>query len=129
MAVTRVQMDDRQITISPLGIHRFLSLSRGVSIPLASIVGVARDSTGFNDSRWLSAFKMGSVIPGFYVAGSFRPMLGPDRTTSFWLVRHPEKAIRIRLRDHRYSAVTVEVDDPDVWMARIQEVVNKENSR
>lgn len=128
MTLARMEMDDREITIRPEGIHRFLSLCRGVSIPLRSIVSVDRDTTGFKEYGWSFAFKKGSSIPGHYIAGSFRPLWGPDQTTSFWLVRHPEKAIRIRLRDHRYSAVIVELDDPDVWTTRIQRLIDKETT-
>jgi hypothetical protein len=127
MALANISLDESTLTIEPRGIHKVLSLKGHIAVPLTSIAGVDRELPDSFSVRWgLMNKRVGSHIPGFYVAGVFRPFRGDDKNTTFWLVRHPDKAIRILLRNHKYDAVIVEVDDPAAWVDRIQDVIGGE---
>jgi hypothetical protein len=43
-------------------------------------------------------------------------------------MRHADKAIRIVLKNDKYDAVVVEVDDPAAWVDRIQDVIDGEKN-
>jgi hypothetical protein len=111
------------VEIEPRGIHRWGSLSRGFTVPLSAIADVQVRPAWVLES-WksysLTKFKVGSWIPGVYRAGKFH-MWNQDRETgtTWWLVRHPERAIELTLRDFKYDRIIVEVDDPEGTSTRL----------
>jgi hypothetical protein len=122
-------MDESTLTIEPLGIHKVLSLKRHIAVPLTNIAAVDRELPDSSSIRWgLMNKRYGAHLPGFYIAGVFRPFRGEDRKTVFWLMRHADKAIRIVLKNDKYDAVVVEVDDPAAWVDRIQDVIDGEKN-
>lgn len=129
MSLVKVTLTDTTLTIEPLGVHRWLALKSHLTVPISAIAGVDRDIPDYGwNSNILKIVRAGSHIPGVYKAGTYHQWFGDEKRREFWLVRHPDKAIRILLRNSRYDALIVEVDDPDAWMANIGRVIDKENN-
>lgn len=123
MSTVVIDLQPAQMVVRPRGWHRVASLKTSIDIPVSSIVDVGRDPRMIENGPVGLRFP-GTNIPGMYIAGTFRKFLGAEKSRSFWIRRHPEQCITIQLRDHQYTSITVEVDDPDAEIARITTWLN-----
>jgi len=129
MSLVKITLGDGILTVEPTGMHRWLALKSHISVPVRNIIAVDRElpDYGWNERMW-KMFRVGAHVPGVYQAGTFHKLGGGTRWKEFWVVRHPENAIRILLRNSRYDALIVEVDDPDAWIARVGAAIGKETA-
>jgi hypothetical protein len=129
MSLATITLTDTSLTIKPNGKHRWLALKSHLTVPVSAISEVDREIPDYGwKSDILKVVRVGSHIPGMYKAGTYHKWIGEDQRREFWLVRHPDKAIRILLRNARYDAIIVEVDDPDAWVKRIEQAMGKETA-
>ena len=130
VAPCEVRIEADGIHVTPRGWHRLGALSRGFVIPLESVQTVeVRPASIQEEFRSVKPFarKVGSRIPGKYLAGSFRPW-GRDIGSAWWLVKNPDKAVELSLRGFKYDRIIVEVDDPDGIAAQFRSLIGGENS-
>lgn len=68
----------------------------------------------------------GTRFPGVITAGTYWRFWGNDRVRSFWLRRRdPRNCTTIRLRDHDFDYITVEVEHPEPEVARLSAAVRE----
>ncbi len=94
-----------------LGLHRLWSLKRTIVVRAANIVGARRESPSL--WRWAGWRLPGTFVPGMLVCGTFRK----DGKRTFWDVHDPRSTIRVSLKDEPFSALVIEVQDPDAALA------------
>lgn len=120
-----VALSGTNIRLTPRGWHRFLALSRGFEVPFTSISRIEISPPEVREEMsWFGpmAFRSGSRIGRSYRAGTYRPIRKTNdrRITTWWLVRHPERALLLELVSFKYDRIVVEVDDPHQLAALIR---------
>ena len=102
------------ITLKLEGTKKFLALKSKIVIPLDNL---ARVSTEQVKPIWIPRMRIGTHIPGAFMAGTF--WLKGGKT--FLFVKDFSKCITIHLKNHEYSRVIVQVDeDKEVVASRIR---------
>lgn len=104
MAAVGVTPDDR-LLVRPVGLMRVWALSKGVDVPITSIVDV-----GVEPRRGLvrGLRAPGTYFPGLITAGTFRSKGEKD----LWMVGRTREVLVIELHDQPFHHVVVEVEDP-----------------
>jgi len=116
MATISVEGDRLHIRMS--GWQSFFALRRAIDVPLHCIVSV---DAGSLTSKMPDGIRLpGTYVPKLITAGSY---WWKEKGWSFWSVRRVEKAIDLRLRDHHFSRIVVEVDDPHATARMIDEAI------
>jgi hypothetical protein len=111
-----IELTDEKLVVHVEGADRFWALKSRLEIPLAHVAGA--HPAGDEARTWLHGMRLGGThIPGVISAGRFYS----EGQLVFWDVHDPDKAIGIELRDERYGRLVLEVEDPDVDVARIQQ--------
>lgn len=87
------------------GAQKFLASKSSVRIPLKKIAGVSTEAV---KPLWLAG-KVGTHMPPIFWAGTFWTMAGK----TFYYVRDRSKCITLRLKDHEYIKVVMEVEDKE----------------
>jgi hypothetical protein len=92
----------------------WLALKSELDVPKSSITRVVADP----DPRMPNgAIRMpGTSIVGLITAGTYVVRRGPKE---FWDVRKRGRAVAIELRDHPFTRIVVEVDDPKAVVDRV----------
>jgi hypothetical protein len=115
--MTDVEISGGTLTVLLSGWDRLFALKREIVVPLQHVTGAEvtpdRKPGGV---RWPGSYVPGKITAGTYLTGK--------RTREFWLVRHPERAIVISLRDERYTRLVLEVADPEGTVAQIRKTLN-----
>lgn len=115
-----VTISDDRLLIRLSGWEAVFALKREIAIALDD---VASAQAGTVQALRPNGIRLpGTYFPGVIAAGSY---WSKSRGWSFWSVRHPQKAIDIRLRDGHYRRVVVEVDDPYALAADIDYQISK----
>jgi hypothetical protein len=116
--MAELEITSDALVIRVVGADRIWALKSRLEVPLAHVVGAEPDEK--EARRWWHGIRApGTNLPGVITAGTFYQ----HGERVFWDVRHPEKAVAIRLRDERYSRLVIEVDDPDGTVAAINAAV------
>jgi hypothetical protein len=118
---TRIELGTESMVVLPVGWARVWSLRSAIIVPRGDVVAVGQDPRlAQNGPRGLRF--PGTNLPGAYLAGTYWRFWGDPakRERSFWIRRHPDKCIRIELRNHAYDYLMIEVDDPAAEIARIE---------
>ena len=96
------------------GQDKLWSLRSRLELPLAHIKGAHADPQPA--MGWFQGLKLaGTALPNLFRAGTFYQ----DGGLVFWDVRHPEKTIVVELAHETYRKLVIEVADPDVAVALI----------
>ena len=118
---TRIDLGQDEMVVRPIGWAQVWSLRRAIHVPKEDVVGVSQDDRlAENGPRGMRS--PGTNLPGYYLAGTYRRFWGDPlrRERSFWIRRHPDKCIRIELRNHHFDYLMIEMADPVAEIARIE---------
>lgn len=118
LAAVGVSPDDR-LLVRPVGLVRLWAWSKGIDVPLASMVDV-----GVEERRGLlRGFRApGTYLPGVMTAGTFRSRGERD----LWMVGRASKVLVIELLDEKYRHVIVQVEDPEAATEALRAAMNRE---
>jgi hypothetical protein len=97
------------------GTQRFLALKTTVEIPLRNIDEV---STAPAAVPWIAG-KIGSHLPPFFCAGKFWTITGKR----FYYMRDGSQCVTLKLKNHEYAAVIIEVSDKQTTAANIRKML------
>ena len=117
--MTNVSIEDDKLVIEVQGWDKLWSLKSRLEIPLDHVRGVRSAA----EERAGGIRAPGTYIPGVITAGTFHQ----HGAKVFWDVHNPAKAIAVDLQDERYSALVVEVADPDLAISQIQGALTRTN--
>lgn len=97
------------------GSDKLWAFKSSLEIPLEHIVGISTDP---EEARgwWHGVRLAGTNFPGVITAGTFIQ----QGNWIFWDVHNPEKAVVISLRDERYEALVIEVEDPGAAVRQVR---------
>jgi hypothetical protein len=124
MAKTRIDHGAATFDVVPQGWYRLWSLRLRVRVPYASVTSVEHDLRHAENGPVGVRFP-GTNVPGVILAGTYWKFWGNTRVRSFWVRRHAQHCITIRLREHEYDYLTVEVDDPALEIERITDALRE----
>lgn len=101
----KVELGKEYVAFKLEGAQKFLALKSLVRIPLENIDIISTETV---KPLWLAG-RLGTHMPPIFWAGTFWTREGK----TFYYVRNRSKCITLKLRDHEYSKVVMEVDDKE----------------
>lgn len=109
----KARVQGNNLKISLTGISALLSLKRSLEFPLNNVVGATFDPNAITLPK-------GIRIPGFHLpkimtAGSYVK----EGEKQFWLVSSGRNTVVIRLKNEKYSQLTIEVENPEQFVSSI----------
>ncbi len=126
MAPVEIDLLWNALAVRPTGWHRLWSLRREVTVPYEQIVTVTHDPAFARNGPVGLRFP-GTNVFGSYIAGTYWKFWDRPRVRSFWVRRHAEKCITLKLRDHWFDVICVEVDDPAAEVERIRAAIAEQS--
>ncbi len=122
MAPVEIDLLWNAVCIRPTGWHQLFSLRRSVEVPYEQIVSVG------HEPELARSGPVGTRMPATHIgrrynAGTFWKYWVKPHVWSFWVCRHPEQTISLKLSGHRFDSICVEVDDPDVQIERLRAAI------
>ena len=118
LAAVGVSHDDRLI-VRPVGLVRLWALSRGVEVPISSVVDVGVSPT----KELVRGMRLpGTHLPGVMTAGTFRAH--GDR--SLWMVGRNREVLVIELTGERYRYLVLGVEDPKAASEALRAALHRE---
>ena len=103
------------------GLDKLWAFKSELAIPLRHITSVRTDAE--LTKKWLHGLKWpGISVPGLITAGTFYQ----DGKRIFWDIHHPDKAVVITLADESYNELVIEVENPDAFVANLQQSIRRE---
>lgn len=107
---------DKTLVLTVEGADKIWALKSELRIPLDHITAVRADKDVVKG--WWHGFKFpGSNIPGVLTAGTFYQ----DGKRIFWDTHYPKEAIVISLDHEHYNELIIEVEDPELFVKRMEE--------
>jgi hypothetical protein len=122
MAKTRIDYGATSFDVVPQGWYRLWSLRLRVRVPYGCVTAVEHDLRHAENGP-VGLRVPGTNVPGVILAGTYWKFWGASHVRSFWIRRHTQNCITIRLREHEYDYLTIEVDDPAAAIARLQDAL------
>ncbi|MDH5688784.1 MAG: hypothetical protein OEZ48_13105 [Candidatus Bathyarchaeota archaeon] len=113
--MVKVELGKEYVTFKLEGSQKFLALKSSVRIPLKKIDTVSTETV---KPLWLAG-KVGTHMPPIFWAGTFWTMAGKI----FYYVRDRSKCITVRLNDHEYRKVVMEVDDKESVARELRKLI------
>ncbi|MEN3369287.1 MAG: hypothetical protein V7609_1430 [Verrucomicrobiota bacterium] len=113
--MTKISTLDGKLIVEVQGWDKLWSLTSRLEIPLEHISGVHTAA----DECVTGIRAPGTHIPGVIAAGTFHEV----GRTVFWDVHNQEKAIAIDLNDEYFSALIVEVANPEASIRDIERAI------
>ena len=107
-----VEVGKEHVSFRFEGTQRFLALKSTVRIPLGNIDDISTDTAS---APWIAG-KVGSHVPPFFWAGTFWTTTGKK----FYYIRDRSKCVTLKLKNHEYSEVVIEVDDKQTTAEKIR---------
>jgi hypothetical protein len=125
VGVARIEYEAGSFTVVMDGLDRVWTLRHRITVPYQSVISVSWDvhhvAAGPEEIRF-----PGTGFPGVITAGTYWRFWGEDRVRSFWLRgRDPRNCMTVRLRDHAFDYITVEVEHPEAEVARLSAAVQE----
>jgi len=118
LAAVGVTPDDR-LLVRPVGLVRLWALSRGIDVPITSIVDVGVSPR----QGMVKGFRApGTYLPGMMTAGTFRSRGDKD----LWMVGRADKVLVIELHGQTYRHVIVQVEDPEAAVEALRAAMARE---
>lgn len=96
------------------GSQRFLALKSTVKIPFINIDEVSTETAS---APWVAG-KVGSHVPPFFWAGTFWTTTGKK----FYYIRDRSKCVTLKLKNHEYVEVIIEVEDKTATTEKIRKI-------
>ena len=118
LAAIGVTPDDR-LLVRPVGLVRLWALSKGVDVPITSVVDVGVEQKKGLVRRWRAP---GTHLPGVMTAGTFRSHGEKD----LWMVGRDKEVLVIELHDEAYRHLIVQVEDPHAAVEALRAAINRE---
>ena len=118
LAAIGVTPDDR-LLVRPVGLVRLWALSKGVDVPITSIVDVGVEQKKGLVRRWRAP---GTHLPGVMTAGTFRSHGEKD----LWMAGRAKELLVIELHDEPYRHLIVQVEDPHAAVEALRAAMNRE---
>jgi hypothetical protein len=118
LAAIGVTPDDR-LLVRPVGLVRLWALSKGVDVPLTSVVDVGVSKRKELAKRWRAP---GTHLPGVMTAGTFR--LHGDK--ALWMVGPAKDVLVIELTGEAYRHLIVQVEDPHGAVEALKAAMRRE---
>ena len=119
--MTNIELTDTMLIINVEGFDKILAFQSQLQVPLVHVVGAEIDPQ--IEEEFCRLF-LGIKAPGTGIAGVVRAGTWyTDEGKVFWDVHHPKNAITIRLADDPYGKLLIEVANPVVAVAAIQEAI------
>lgn len=118
-APTEIDLLVDKLIVEPMGWNKLWSLRSKIEIPFSDIVSIEQDRR-LAENGPVGLRLPGANLPGIYLAGTFWKFWGDNKVRSFWVRRHADKCITIRLRNHHFNYVTVEVHNPETEIRNLQ---------
>ena len=101
----RIYVEDGKLIVEFEGFEAVEALKRRLEFSLSNIVSVSTEP-----HRWLEGLRVGGTgLPGVIKEGRYIV----NGKAVFFAMKHPEKCITIELKNERYDAVVVEVEDKE----------------
>ena len=118
LAAVGVSPDDR-LLVRPVGLVRVWALSRGVEVPISSVVDI-----GVSERKDLVLGMRfpGTHLPGVLTAGTFRSR----GEKSLWMVGRNERVLVIELTGEKYRHLVLGVEDPEAATEALRAALNRE---
>ena len=112
-----IGIHDDRLLVRPVGLVRLWALSKGVDVPIASVVDV-----GIHPKRGLLRGwrAPGTYLPGVMIAGTFRSQGEKD----LWMVGRTDKVLVIELTGETYRHVIIQVEAPEAALAALKAAMN-----
>ncbi len=118
LAAVGVSHDDR-LLVRPVGLVRLWALSRGVEVPVTSIVDIGVSVTK-DLGRGFRA--PGTYLPGIMTAGTFRTR----GEKALWMVGRNREVLVIELAGEKYRHLILGVEDPEAATEALRAALNRE---
>jgi PH (Pleckstrin Homology) domain-containing protein len=116
--MVKISVGKDAVTLKLDGAQKFFALKRKVTIPLENISKVSTEQV---KPIWLPKSRLGTHVPGVFMAGTFWLRKGGK---TFYYARNFSNCITLTLKNHEYNKVVVEVDkDKEALASRIREVM------
>ena len=113
--MTTVSTSDGKLIVEVQGWDKLWAFKSRLEIPLEHVTG-ARSAV---NERAAGIRATGTYVPGLITAGTFHQA---DKRV-FWDVHDYERAIAIELKDDRYTALVIEVADPEATIREIERAI------
>lgn len=118
--MAKVEVTGDTVVVSIEGADALFALRSQLKVPLTHVTGP--EGAEAQASEWFKGIRLGGThVPGLLSAGSFYQ----HGQHTFWDVHHPDRAVAIHLRDERYAALVVEVDDPAATIAEVNAAITR----
>jgi len=115
-----ISIGRENLTIKLEGAKKLLAVKSSIAIPLQNITEVSTEQV---KPIWLPAVRIGTHVPGAFMAGTFWLRKGGK---TFYFVRDFTKCLTLTLKHHEYSQIIVEVGNDKVAIASgIKEALHK----
>jgi len=115
MVKVEVRKDD--VVFKLEGVQKFLALKSNVKIPLKNIDDISTKKV----KQLLLASRIGTHVPRSFMAGTFWVKEGK----TFYYVRDGNKCITLKLKNHEYSRVVIEVDDKESIAYKLRKAIQE----
>jgi len=115
--MVKIKLGKEYVTFELEGAQKFLALKSLVQIPLKNIDIISTETV---KPLWLAG-RLGTHMPPIFWAGTFWTREGK----TFYYVRDRSKCITLKLRDHEYSKVVMEVDDKENVANNLRKLLEK----
>jgi hypothetical protein len=108
------------LTVQLQGMERVWALKKQIQAPLDQVVSIER--TDPDEAMRPEGLRLpGAYLPRVIAAGSYLGRKG----WGFWSVRDRERAVTIRLRDHHYRKLVIDVADPDAVINEVRRAIGQ----
>ena len=115
--MVKVTIGKEYVAFELEGAQKFLALKRLVRIPVKNIDSISTETV---KPLWLAG-RLGTHVPPIFWAGTFWTREGK----TFYYVRDRSSCITLKLRDHEYSKVVMEVDDKENLSHNLGKLIEK----
>jgi len=105
--MSRVRVENDHLIITMQGARKLFSLKSEVSIHLDNVAGVKRGLEWKELPTFLTSFRVGSHVPGFYFGGTFFQ----KDNKAFYDVKKSENAVVIDIVNEDFDTLVIGVDD------------------
>ena len=117
--MVEISVGKSAVTLKLDGAEKFFALKRKITIPLENISKVSTEQV---KPLWFPEMRLGSHLPGVFMAGTFWLRKGGGKT--FYYAKNFSNCITLTLKNHEYNKVIIEVDkDKEALASRIREAI------
>jgi hypothetical protein len=116
--MTEVGIGDGKLNIEMKGWDKLWALKGRLEIPLEHVKAAHADPEIAKHPKGIRT--LGTHVPGILTAGTLRQ----EGNSVFWNVHNPQNVIVIELHDERYARLVIEVADPHVTVATLNNALS-----